>query len=80
MSIEMHRSDDNLEVTQKFSEKRTTTKATVGAAKKKGKKSRSRSSKRAATPLNDRPTKLKVLPDANNNKSYDSIQYLTGEN
>ena len=71
MSIEMHRSDDNLEVTQKFSEKRTTTKATVGAAKKKSKK-RSRSSKRAATPLNDRPTKLKVLPEANN-KSYDSI-------
>ena len=38
MSIELHRSDDNLEVTQKFSEKRTTTKATVGAAKKKGRK------------------------------------------
>ena len=73
MSIEMHRSDDNLEVTQKFSEKRTTTKATVGAAKKKVKKrSRSRSSKRAATPLNERPMKLKVLPDTVN-KSYESI-------
>ena len=68
MSIEMHRSDDNLEVTQKFSEKRTTTKATVGAAKKK--KSRSRSTKRAATPLNERQMKLKVLPETNNNKSY----------